>query len=143
MQTYIRMIFFAQNKADVANDQVVRSFMKSVKVKSTRNQRGRTRDKQQDRPPRVMKPTSTMSATQAARIFSNLVDRIHNSGETVVIERAGKPICQISPVKSPRFTGTDLLALLRSLPKPDPGFWDEVVEATRQEPTIPASPWEC
>jgi len=36
-------------------------------------------------------------------------------------------------IKPPRFIGADLLALLRSLPKPDAGFWDAVEEATRQE----------
>ena len=35
--------------------------------------------------------------------------------------------------KPQRFTGADLAALLRSLPKPDAGFWDAVEEATRQE----------
>jgi len=40
-----------------------------------------------------------------------------------------------------RFTVADLVALLRSLPKPDPGFWDTVEAATKQDTDLPPSPW--
>ena len=109
--------------------------MKPVKLKRTQAQKGRKKGKRQVRP-------ATISATQAARTFSDLLNRIHYRGETVVIERGGKPICEISPVKPRRFTGADLLALLRSLPKPDIDYWDAVEEATQGKPTIPESPWE-
>ena len=59
-----------------------------------------------------------------------------------MIERGGAPVCEMSPVMPPRFTGADLLGLLRSLPKPDAGFWDAVEGATRQQPSIPEAPWE-
>jgi hypothetical protein len=48
----------------------------------------------------------------------------------------------MSRVKPPRFTGTDFLALIRSVPKPDRRFWDAVEQATNQTPTVPESPWE-
>jgi antitoxin (DNA-binding transcriptional repressor) of toxin-antitoxin stability system len=88
------------------------------------------------------KRTSTISATQAARTFSDLLNRIRYGGEAFVIERGGEPICEMSPITLPRFTGADLMGLLRSLPKPDAGFWDAVEKATRQETSIPESPWE-
>jgi antitoxin (DNA-binding transcriptional repressor) of toxin-antitoxin stability system len=84
-----------------------------------------------------------ISATEVARSFSELLDRVCYRGETFVIERGGEPVCEMSPVKPLRFTGTDFLALLNSLPKPDPAFWDAVENATRQAPTVPDSPWEC
>lgn len=86
------------------------------------------------------KPVSTLSATQAARAFSDLLNRVRYRGEAFIIEREGEPICEITPVK-PRFTGADLLALFRSLPKPDASFWDAVEKASRQEPRVPGSRW--
>ena len=88
------------------------------------------------------KRTSTISVAQAARTFSDLLNRVHYGGEAFVIERGGEPICEMSPVAAPRFTGADLMSLLSSLPKPDAGFWDAVKKATRQKTSIPVSPWE-
>lgn len=116
--------------------------MKSVKADGSPVQRGRKRGKQRSRSPLAYKPAHTLSATQAARTFSDLLNRVRYRGEAFVIERGGEPVCEISPVKPLRFTGADLLVLLRSLPKPDAAFWDAVEEATRQETGVPASPWE-
>jgi antitoxin (DNA-binding transcriptional repressor) of toxin-antitoxin stability system len=112
----------------------------------------RARIKASKRPKRPVKETRrihstakgsrVISATEAARTFSELLDRICYRGETFVIERGGEPVCEMSHVKPPRFTGADFLTLLHSLPKPDPGFWDAVQDATKQEPTVPESPWE-
>jgi hypothetical protein len=71
-----------------------------------------------------------------------LLDRISYRGESFVIERGGEPVCEMSHVKPLRFTGADLLSLLVSLPKPDPGYWDTLAEATKQRETVPESPWE-
>jgi antitoxin (DNA-binding transcriptional repressor) of toxin-antitoxin stability system len=88
------------------------------------------------------KRPSTISATQAARTFSDLLNRVRYGGEAFVIERGGEPICEMSPITPPRFTGADLIGLLVSLPKPDAGFWDAVEKATRQKTSVPESPWE-
>ena len=86
---------------------------------------------------------SYISATKAARNFSDLLNRVHYQGEEFVIERGGHPICQISPVAPPQLcNGADLATLLRSLPKPDPAFWDTVEETTKQYFDLPESPWE-
>jgi antitoxin (DNA-binding transcriptional repressor) of toxin-antitoxin stability system len=90
-----------------------------------------------------VKGSRVISATEAARSFSELLDRVCYRGETFVIERGGEPVCEISHVKPMRFTGADFLTLLHSLPKPDPAFWNAVENATRQEPAVPESPWEC
>ena len=88
-----------------------------------------------------VKGSRVISATKAARAFSELLDRVCYRGETFVIERGGELVCEMSHVKPLRFTGTDFLTLLHSLPKPDPGFSDAVEETTRQEPAVPESPW--
>lgn len=84
----------------------------------------------------------SISATEAARSFSELLDRISYRGESFVIERGGEPVCEMSHVKPARFTGADLLSLLASLPAPDSGYWKAVAEATKQPQTVPQSPWE-
>lgn len=89
-----------------------------------------------------VKGSRVVSATEAARSFSELLDRVCYRGETFVIERGGEPVCEISHVTPPRFTGADFLTLLHSLPKPDPGYWDAVEDRTKQTPALPESPWD-
>ena len=89
-----------------------------------------------------VKGTRVISATEAARSFSELLDRVCYRGETFVIERGGELVCEMSHVKPLRFTGADFLTLLHSLPKPDPGYWDAVEKSTQQTPAVPQSPWE-
>ncbi len=85
---------------------------------------------------------SRISATQAARTFSDLLNRVHYRGEEFVIECGGEPICTISPVKPLSCMGADIAVLLHSLPKPDAAFWDSVEEATKHYSKLPRSPWE-
>src|ERR671922_1278841 len=70
----------------------------------------------------------SISATAAARSFSELLDRISYRGESFVIERGGEPVCEMTHVKPVRFSGADLLSLLNSLPKPDSEYWDALAE---------------
>jgi antitoxin (DNA-binding transcriptional repressor) of toxin-antitoxin stability system len=83
-----------------------------------------------------------VSATRAARSFSELLDRVCYRGESFVIERGGELVCEMSRVKPPHFTGADFLSVVRSLPKPDARFWKAVEETTKQRSTVPESPWE-
>lgn len=115
--------------------------MKSDAKKTPRRKKIKT--KPRVRAAHSAKGSRVISATEAARSFSELLDRVCYRGETFVIERGGEPVCEISHVKPMRFTGADFLALLHSLPKPDPAFWNAVEKATRQEPAVPESPWEC
>jgi antitoxin (DNA-binding transcriptional repressor) of toxin-antitoxin stability system len=85
---------------------------------------------------------SRVSATHAVRHFSDLLNRVRYHGEEFIIERRGEPMCTISPLKPSTCTMAELVAFLRSLPKPDPGFWDAVEEATTHYTEMPESPWE-
>jgi hypothetical protein len=31
---------------------------------------------------------------------------------------------------------------LKTIPKPDPGYWDDVEEVRRKQPPLPEPPWE-
>lgn len=109
--------------------------------------KGKFRGRKQSKPkPRThtahsVKGSRVISATEAARSFSELLDRVCYRGETFVIERGGEPVCEMSHVTPLRFTGVDFLTLLHSLPKPDPGYWNAVEDTTKQTPAIPESPW--
>jgi antitoxin (DNA-binding transcriptional repressor) of toxin-antitoxin stability system len=90
-------------------------------------------------------PTATLarriSATDAARTFSDLLNRVQYRGETVVVERNGTAVCEITPARPLAFTLAELAGLLRSSAKPDPGYWDLVEAITRHQPVVEPSPW--
>jgi prevent-host-death family protein len=85
---------------------------------------------------------SHLSATEAARNFSDLVNRVLYRGEVFVIERGGQPVCRIVPAGPRKFTLRDWVQLLKTIPKPDPGYWDAVADVRRKQPPLPDSPWE-
>ena len=106
---------------------------------------GRKRDRQENL---VREPLSEygaarrVSATEAARNFSELLNRVRYRGERFVIERGGVAIGELRAAAPVRFTGRDLLALLRSLPPVDASFFDAVEEVARHQPRVPETPWE-
>jgi len=83
-----------------------------------------------------------VSATEAARNFSEILNRVRYRGETFVIERGGQPICELRPAAPTLFTGADLVTLLRSLPSVDEEYLTAVEEIARRQPQLPESPWE-
>lgn len=114
-----------------------------MSLQKKKNVRGRKRLKPKARilPVNSVKGSRVISATEAARSFSELLDRVCYRGESFVIERGGEAVCEMSHVKQRRFTGPDFLTLLHSLPKPDPGYWNAVEDTTKQASTVPESPW--
>jgi antitoxin (DNA-binding transcriptional repressor) of toxin-antitoxin stability system len=104
-----------------------------------------------DRPRRVAEPppaygngpsTSVVSATEAARRFSDLINRACFQEETFVIERGGRPICQLGPLQGRSCSGAALLALLTRLPRPDEDFLAAVESVQRAQAVVEGSPWE-
>ena len=83
-----------------------------------------------------------VSATEAARGFSELLNRVRYRGESFVIERGGVAIGELRPAAPVAFTAADLLALMKSLPPVDPEYLDDVEAAARSQPRLPESPWE-
>ena len=84
-----------------------------------------------------------VSATEAVRTFSDLLNRIRYRGEEFVVERGGEAVCRMTPAAPPkRLTLGHLVSLLRELPKPDAGFAPTVRRATRNQGRLPRSPWE-
>lgn len=76
---------------------------------------------------------SEITATEAARRFSEVVNRVRYRNESFVVKRGGEPVCEIVPVKPP-FTGRELTVLLRTLPHPDKGYLKAVEKYVRRQP---------
>ena len=85
---------------------------------------------------------SHLTATEAARSFSEILNRIRYRGDSFVVERGGQPVCRIVPVGASHCTLAELRKLLEGAPHPDAEFLDEVDELARAQPTLPAGPWE-
>jgi len=83
---------------------------------------------------------SRISATEAARSFSDLLNRVRYCGEQFIVERGGEPICRIVPAGSSKFTLSDLVQLLQTAPKTDAGYGKAVKEAIRRQGKLPKSP---
>ena len=64
----------------------------------------------------------TMTATEASRHFSDLLDAVER-GETVIIFRGSHPVAEIGPAH--RRTGADLRIALTGTPPPDEDFRQE------------------
>jgi antitoxin (DNA-binding transcriptional repressor) of toxin-antitoxin stability system len=65
-----------------------------------------------------------VTATEAARKFSEILNRVVYQGESFVVERSGRPICEISPTKKQGISTRELVQVLRSGPHPDKGYLD-------------------
>jgi antitoxin (DNA-binding transcriptional repressor) of toxin-antitoxin stability system len=55
-----------------------------------------------------------LSATEAARHFSSLLDQVEHDGETFVVERRGRVVATITPATV--FRGKEVKQLLREHP---------------------------
>lgn len=83
-----------------------------------------------------------VSATEAVRTFSDLLNRIRYRGEEFVVERAGEAVCRMTPSRAPqRLSLRELASLLRELPKPEAALASDVRRAVRSQARLPGSPW--
>lgn len=85
-----------------------------------------------------------VSATEAAKTFGRLVDRVREERATFIIERSGVPVAQIGPVSDRRCTLGDLVDLLRRLGPVDEEYLQEVEAgiAVWNKPVVPRDPWK-
>lgn len=83
-----------------------------------------------------------VSATEAARNFSDILNRVSYREESFLIERGGTAVAEIRPVRPRGFSSHDLVALMKTLPKVDDGFMDDLEEIHRTQPPLEDSPWE-
>ncbi len=67
-----------------------------------------------------------VTATEASRNFSRILDEAEHERATFVVERHGQPVAEIRPARRPS-TVEDLMRVLRT-PAPDPGFAQDMRE---------------
>lgn len=80
----------------------------------------------------------TMTATEASRRFSDLLDAIER-GESVVVTRGNRPIAEIRPAR--RRTGKDLRAALAETVPPDERFEKDIADAVALLTVDGIDPW--
>lgn len=88
---------------------------------------------------------AAIAATDAAKNFGELVDRVREEGATYVIERHGRPVAQIGPVETgERKTLRDLVEALQAAPKLDEELLRYIENGidTYNKPEVPTNRWE-
>ena len=86
----------------------------------------------------MMGTVKTMTATEASRHFSDLLDAVER-GETVTIVRGNRPVAEIAPAH-PR-TGAGLRAALADTAPPDEEFSRHIAEAVALLRSEVSDPW--
>jgi prevent-host-death family protein len=83
-----------------------------------------------------------VTATEAARRFSDLLNRVRYEHETFVVLRAGEEIAQISPATpNPPVTLRALVETLQQIAWPDAEFADDLEAIQASQPPIGEAPW--
>jgi prevent-host-death family protein len=86
---------------------------------------------------------ATVSASEAAKNFGRLVDRVREDRVAYVVERSGTPVARIGPIDREPFTMADLKVLLAETPRADDEYLralDNVV-ARHRRPAVRRDPW--
>src|SRR5476651_1762268 len=87
---------------------------------------------------------NSIAATEAAKTFGRLVNRVSESRATYVIERGGTPVAQIGPIDTKESTVGALADALRASRS---AFDDEYVAEVKKgvkmlnRPRVPKNPW--
>lgn len=84
----------------------------------------------------------TVSATEAVRKFSEILNSIKYRGDHYTIVRGGKPVASISPVEIPLKERTlgELKGLLKRIPRLDDEaerFEEDLKKIVRNQPSMP------
>ena len=85
-----------------------------------------------------------VTASDAAKNFGALVQRVREARATYVVERAGVPVVEITPAAAPRPTVADLVDCLRDAGRLDERYLKAVEQgiAFLNEPSLPPGRWE-
>lgn len=84
-----------------------------------------------------------ISATQAARNFSDLLNRVQYKQDSFVIVRNGEEVGRLEPVpaRGTKKTFRELVEMVQAMGPPDDDFADDLEEIHRNQPPLPEDPW--
>ena len=83
-----------------------------------------------------------ITASEAARRFSDLLERTHHRGESFIILQGGREAGRLVPPSEPkRGTVADFLALLERRGLPDDRFAADLEDIQHAQPPLPEDPW--
>lgn len=83
-----------------------------------------------------------ISATDAARRFSDILNRVRYKGDSFVIVRNGEEVGRLEPVSGTRpKTFNELVEMVRTKGPPDEDFARDLEEIHRSQPALPEDPW--
>jgi prevent-host-death family protein len=98
---------------------------------------------------RISDPTTEatrITATELARNLSDVLNRVRYKGERFVVVRNGEELARLEPrPEHRRMTFAEFVDVVRTAPKPDDEFWEDVEEARQlmNQPIPERSPWDC
>lgn len=82
-----------------------------------------------------------ITATEASRSFSELLNRARYGGESFVVVRGGEEMAQITPItERPAFTLSELLDYRLQFPA-DPEFADDLEAVHSEQESSGEGPW--
>lgn len=85
--------------------------------------------------------TEALSATEASRRFSQMLDRVRMGSESFDIVRNGVVVARVVPPPPPAPTVKDLWALLAAIGPVEPDFASDLESIRRHQPPL-EDPWE-
>jgi prevent-host-death family protein len=86
-----------------------------------------------------------LTVTEAARRFSEVVNRARYRHESTLLVKNGVPVAKIVPAESPKTTAGSLLSWWRSHPRldrSDVGRFANDISRARKKLRPPRNPWE-
>lgn len=88
--------------------------------------------------------STTITVTEAARRFSDVINRVFYQRESVVLLKRGKPVAQILPMGKRARTGHELALVWMSFPPRESAEAEALshdIEGGRRNMVLPRDPW--
>ncbi len=84
---------------------------------------------------------ATITATEAARSFSEMLNRVRYRGEELLIVRGGEAVARLSAVPGPAPHLRELLAKLRRSRRGDSELANDLERIQAAQPRLERDPW--
>ena len=105
----------------------------------------RLRNRQAEPRRRAPSGARVVTATEAAKTFGSIIDRVREERAVYVVERGGSPVAEIGPVEAKTVTVRDFVEIIRSGSIPAAG--EEYLKAVEEgvafwnRAEVPRDPW--